>query len=388
MNRALPFAVAAAAVLVFSIWYGNTTPRVLQPDTAEDAADFPNYYFGGERLLEGRAVYDPLTREIEQTFSIPAYDTYPADPPSTIALFAPFSLLSYRTAWLAWSAVSILLLFGSMYAVAREVGYAAPWATAIGAVSLLTNPARFLFTRNHMETLLLVLGVAGWLALRRRRDAGAAVAFGLATGLKLFPGMWLLGLTRRNLRAGLLGFAIAAGALAAGMLILGLDNTGTFLTDVISRSRRWYGSLGNYSLVSFGTALVGVWFGWLLVALAVLVLVPRYLARPRDPDTLWILGTTAALVLSPLSWINYLVLALPALVIVSCRINWRRPPERIGFLAAVGALAFWGPVVLGSELPSVLVSFVPTYALVGLFFFVARERSWQETLERPSPNSA
>lgn len=388
MNRVLPFAVAAAAVLIFSVWYDDTSSRVLEPGSPEDAADFPNYYFGGERLLEGRAVYDPLTPEIEQAFSIPGYETYPADPPPTIGLFAPFSLLSYRMAWRAWSAISILLLFGSLYAVAHEVGYSRPWAAAIGAVSLLTNPARFLFTRNHMETLLLALGVAGWLALRRRREAGAGVAFGLATGLKLFPGMWLLGLLRRNLRAGLLGFAVAVGALAAGMLILGSDNTGAFLTDVISRSRRWYGSLGNYSLISFGTALAGVWFGWLLVVVGALVLVPRYLAHPRDPDTLWVLGTAAALLISPLSWINYLVLALPALVIVSCRIDWRRPAERIGFVAAVGALAFWGPVVFESELPSVLVSFVPTYALAGLFFFVARERPWQEMLERPSPSSA
>ena len=44
--------------------------EALAPEEPEQAADFPNYYFGGERLLDGRAVYEPLEAEIEESFGL------------------------------------------------------------------------------------------------------------------------------------------------------------------------------------------------------------------------------------------------------------------------------------------------------------------------------
>ncbi len=383
MRHGVAWVVALMALALFGWWYVATTPQALNPREPAEAADFPNYYFGGERLRLGRPIYDPLEPEIIALFGLEGYTTYPADPPSTIALLAPLSFLGYRAAWYTWSAISMMLLVGSLWAVAREVGYSGPWAAALSAVALLTTPARFLFRSNHMESLLLALGVAGWLAWRRRRWRLAAVGFGVAAALKFFPGMWLLGLLRSRPRAGLVGIGVAAAALLVGGAITGVDNSVAFTTDVVSRAGRWYGTLGNYSLLSFGHALAGGWLGWLLLAVGAGSLLPAYLARPPDPDRVMVEGTAAALLLSPLSWLNYLVLVLPALLILSCRVDWRRPSQQIGFVALMGGLVFWGPVVLGSELASVLVSFVPTYALVALFFVGRRletkEQAWSST---------
>ena len=105
----------------------------------------------------------------------------------------------------------------------------------------------------------------------------------------------------------------------------------------------------------------------MLTGLGAVILVPLYLKWANRPDQVWVAGSAAALLLSPLSWLNYLVLAIPALLIAGTRLNLRMPTDRWWLLGLVASLGFWGPVVFAAELPSVLVSFVPTYGLIALF---------------------
>ena len=106
-------------------------------------------------------------------------------------------------------------------------------------------------------------------------------------------------------------------------------------------------------------------------------------SSPLGPDQVWVAGTAVALLLSPLSWLNYLVLAIPALIIVGSRLDMGQRTDRWMLLGLVASLGFWGPVVFASELPSILVSFVPTYGLVALFVVAIRrlgDRSEAESL--------
>ena len=374
-------AAIAFTLVIFVLLFGPVAFRALEPESPASAADFPNYYFGGERLMDGRPVYDDLATEVEAQFGLVGYDTYPADPPPTVVLFAPFSLLSYEAAWRLWQALSAILIFYSLNLVAREVGYPPPAAAVIASVAFLTTPVRFLLERNHMESLLLILGVLGWRAIRRGNESRGAGLWGLATGLKLFPGMWLVGLIDgRRRRAAVQGGTVAIGMLAVAGIVVGADNVAQYVSETIPAARQWYGTLGNYSLFSVGTGLVARWFGWMLVLAGALTLLPRYLTRPSGPDRSFVLGTTLALLLSPLAWLNYLVLAIPAVIILSCHLDLAtNARHRIGGSALVVALFGWGPITIGSELLSELGSFVPTYALVALFVIADRsmkEMSW------------
>ena len=163
--------VAICVVAFVALWLPGAR-SALDPIKAVEAADFPNYYFGGERLLNDRPIYDPLTTEVRDEFGVSDYDTYPADPPATVALFAALSFLSYESAWWLWQIVSASLIAYSIIIVAREVGYFPQVAVAMAAFAFLTTPVRFLLTRNHMESLLLLLGVLGWRALRRETHLG------------------------------------------------------------------------------------------------------------------------------------------------------------------------------------------------------------------------
>ncbi len=365
MKRWVLLGGAFVALVLFGGFFAREAPKSLDGSALPD---FPNYYFGGERLFDGRPVYGSLEAEVEQRFGVSGYDAYPADPPPTVLLVAPLSLLPYDTAWFLLAGLSVVIMLSVTYLTAREVGFSAEASIALSAAALLTTSFRFLVTRNHIETLVLLLGFLGWRALRRNGPIWTGVWWGLATGLKLFPGMWLAGLLRRRTRAGVV--AGAGTLLVVGLLsgfVLGWANVTDFITQVIGSSTRWYGALGNYSLLSFGTALSSAALGWVFLGVGAVILVPVYVRSAVRPDQVWVAGTSVALLLSPLSWLNYLVLAIPALIIVGSRLDVRIATDRWLLLGLVASLGVWGPVVFSAELPSILVSFVPTYGLVVLF---------------------
>lgn len=365
MRRWIFWAAAGIALALFGVFFAREAPQSLE-STARP--DFPNYYLGGERLFDGRPVYGPLETEVEQRFGVTGYDAYPADPPPTVMVAAPLSLLPYDTAWFALAGLSVVILLTVVYFTSRELEFPPDVGLALAGAALLTTSFRFLIIRNHIESLVLLLGFLGWRALRRRGFEAAGVWWGLATALKLFPGMWLIGLTGRRTRVGLvtgMGTVIVVGMVS--LAVLGWSNVSDFATEVVGSSTRWYGAFGNYSLLSFGTAISSSTLGWVLTGLGVVILVPVYLRFATRPDQVWVAGTAAALLLSPLSWLNYLVLAIPALVIVGARLDIRLSADRWWLLGLVASLGFWGPVVFATRFPSVVVSFVPTYGLVALF---------------------
>jgi hypothetical protein len=357
--------IALVAVVLFGVFFAQEAPKSLN---GAALPDFPNYYFGGERLFDGRPVYGSLEAEVEERFGVAGYDAYPADPPPTVVLVAPLSLLPYDTAWFVLAGTSIAILLTVIYLTARELEFSGESSVALAGAALLTTSFRFLVTRNHIESLVLLFGFLGWRALRRRGGAAAGVWWGLATALKLFPGMWLAGLAPRRSRVGVVtGAATVAVTGVVSLAVLGWSNVAEFFTQVVGSSSGWYGTLGNYSLLSFGTALSSATLGWVLTGIGATILVPVYLKMAVRPDQVWVAGTAAALLLSPLSWLNYLVLAIPAVLIVGARLNLRRTTDRWWMLGLVASLGFWGPVVFAAKLPSILVSFVPTYGLVALF---------------------
>ena len=365
MKRWMLLAGALAAVVLFGVFFAREAPKSLD---GAALPDFPNYYLGGERLFDGRPVYGSLEAEVEERFGVSGYEAYPADPPPTVLLVAPLSLLPYDAAWLVLAGLSVVILLTVTYFTSREVGFSAEMGVALASIALLTTSFRFLLIRNHIESVVLLLGFLGWWSLRRRGSEAAGVWWGLATALKLFPGMWLIGLIKRSTRVGVItGVATVAVAGMVSLAVVGWGNVADFATHVVGSSTGWYGALGNYSLLSLGTALSSVALGWVFMGVGVLTLVPLYIKFAVRPDQVWVAGTAVALLLSPLSWLNYLVLAIPALIIVGSRLDVRVTTDRWLLLGLVASLGFWGPVVLAAKLPSILVSFVPTYGLVALF---------------------
>lgn len=371
----------ALAIALFAYFALSEVPHSLRGQP-----DFPNYYIAGERLRFGEPLYDEVHSEVIERFGTSSA-AYPADPPPTVVLLAPLSLLPYEAAWLTLAAISTLLVPLVTYRVARESGLATHWAVIAMSLALVSTNFRFLIMSGHMESLILLAGYLGWRSLREGSETKGGIWWGAAAALKLFPGMWLVGLAAaRRSRAVAGGIAAVALILTLGVAVVGLEESWRYVTDVVPRSERWYGALGNYSVLSFGTALVGNWFGWILTIAVGAAGLAWFVRRPGQPDRIWSAGIALALLLSPLAWHNYMVLTFPALVILGSRADLRSSRNRLGFAALVGALAFWGPVVVPSELATVLLSFVPTYALAALFVVSMRQGAteWSSKPEKPS----
>jgi alpha-1,2-mannosyltransferase len=374
-RRSVSIVVAVLALAGFA-WFS----AVVLPPAVRGEPDFPNYYFAGELLLSGEPVYGSLTSLVEERLGVSSYEAYPADPPATVVLLSPLSLLPYETAWVAFAFMSAVILFGVGYGVGREIGWPRETSVAVGTLVLVTSAGRFLLVRNHMESILLLVLFLGWRALRRGHEVPAGVWWGIAAALKLFPALLIVGLIAgRKRRAAVAAASTAAGITVAAVLVAGWGTTVAFVTDVLPLSAQWYGALGNYSLLSFGTALTGTWLGWSFLAVGGIALVAVYSGGARSADEIWIAGMAAALLITPLSWVNYLVLVLPGLVVVIDKFDLDEVRDRWLALGLIVALGFWGPIVLGSRVPTVLVSFLPTYGLIMLFATAIR-RPWSKQL--------
>jgi alpha-1,2-mannosyltransferase len=223
-------------------------------------------------------------------------------------------------------AVAILLTTWWLLApIARRHGWSPWWSTAL-AVPLVfaLDPVRETVGYLQVNLFLAVLVLADVLALRRgRRWAG--VGIGLATAIKLTPGLFIvyLVLTRR--------WRAAATAVAAVVAATAVAH----LSDAPTSTRFWTSVLWDTSRVGHpdyteNQSLMGLfarlaWPGqpnrilWAVLVLALLVLgMWRATVAFRRGDELvgiTLTGLTGNLI-SPISWTHHLYWVVPALLVL------------------------------------------------------------------------
>ncbi len=130
-------------------------------------------------------------------------------PPFALLLVVPFAALADASLVLAkasWGVLGMVALAWSVHASGRRWG----WRPALVALAVVLFPVHNNFHHLNFETLLLALLVAAAADLADGREARAGVWVGLATALKIFPGLLLLYFAwRRQWKA--LGVATAVG---------------------------------------------------------------------------------------------------------------------------------------------------------------------------------
>lgn len=337
--------------------------------------DFPNYYFGGKRFLEARPIYDYLEKEVFQTLGW-HNRVYPADPPFTVILLSPLSLLSYTQAWILWAFISINLFIVSIFLTAKELGCKFLTFLFVLSISLSSRPFRLLLFSNHCETLVLFFLVLGWIYLKRDFTRLGLFMWVIAASLKLFPLLWILGSARLvGIRKVVEALILFAFIFSVSAYWVGSENLLAFLFDVLPRSQDWYGVVANYSLISLGYAFNLPVAAWALEAIVV-VLVVYDLIIKRKPklDPLFCLLVAASLLLSPLSWSRYLILLFPC-VLLSLYSRSFQLTEKSKLLAIVGLFILWGwPEVIDTgylEL-TIFISFLPL-TIIWMVYFQSRK---------------
>jgi alpha-1,2-mannosyltransferase len=286
-----PWAAAALGVLAWVAALAAVAPLVrgyLTGPPDQRLVDLDVYRTGGLSVLRGQPLYTMLTQPPQ---------LLPFTYPPAAALFAvPLAVLPWPAAQLAWVPfVYVPLAVVIWYAFApllRRAGRLRPAAFAIvfaGCAYLF--PVRDEMRFGQVDLVLLALAVADCAAREPRWPRGALV--GLATAIKLVPGvfvvyLWLSGRRRAALTAALVALAVTL----AAWLLLPQDSV-TYWTSAIFDSGRLGPNSGtsNQSLrglllrAFLPAGLPGVI--WVVVAAAVAVagfaLVRRLTRESREP---------------------------------------------------------------------------------------------------------
>jgi alpha-1,2-mannosyltransferase len=251
--------------------------------------------------------------------------------------YPPFaSLTMLPMAYVGWHlaiGISMLLTVGAALAViywlvepmARRHGWS-PWFVLgiAAALAVAFEPMRETFLFGQVNAILLVLVAADVLFLVRYNRSIAGVGIGLATAIKLTPGIFIIYLIiTKRFRAAF----VASGTVMAATVLAGAvapDSSRIFWTDALFNTSR----VGEYSFVS-NQSLKGVvhrwdpdqpstlaWAALVLLTLAVWAWRSRAAARRGDEAMGLALTGIVGVLISPITWVHHLVWVLPAMILL------------------------------------------------------------------------
>ena len=147
-------------------------------------ADFVYFYTLGHLASDGHiaALYDTAALHEAQVALVPDSTNflYPAVyPPQAAVVFIPVAGVSYGTALLAWSLLTIVGYALIVWSAWRPVAATLPTRSMLIAAAAVFPPFWMLVLYGQITILILATFWAGWLALERRRHFLAGMAFGL-----------------------------------------------------------------------------------------------------------------------------------------------------------------------------------------------------------------
>ncbi|MEH1168652.1 glycosyltransferase 87 family protein [Micromonospora sp. CPCC 205539] len=251
--------------------------------------------------------------------------------------YPPFAaLVMLPMAYLPWSAAIVVSVLASVVTttvliwwlvdpIARRAGWTRWFALAVAlCLAAAFEPMRETINFGQVNTLLLFLVAVDLLRLVPAGNRWAGVGIGLATAIKLTPGIFIVYLlVTGRWRAALTATGAAAGvSLLAGALFP--DASREFWTEALWNT----GRVGELAFVS-NQSLRGVvarlnpehpsTLLWLLLVLGTLALWAwrsRAAAAAGDEATGLALTGAVMCLVSPVTWVHHLVWLLPALILL------------------------------------------------------------------------
>lgn len=273
-------------------------------------------------------------------------------PPFASLALMPFALiarLSLPAAAAVWSVFGVACLVVSL-ALARRWG----WRAALLALAATAMPIQTNFEHRNVNTVLLLMVLAGAVDLDAGRDRRAGAWFGLAAALKAFPALLLVYLAlRRSWRALGAGLAVAAAATLLPLVPYGpagaVEAIGAWLNVGLDQGQ-WQLAASDQSLRAMILRLGGSPMIAAAAAISLIASLGVVVALRRRTEPLAGVGATAlvAVLAAPVAWVHYFVLAFPAWLALLAR---RRAAEAAPVLHRVAlwtaAIATSGWLTLG-----------------------------------------
>jgi alpha-1,2-mannosyltransferase len=299
---------AAVGVALWQAWKSGPPNGLL---------DLQIYTNSARAWANGGSLYDYR----DPTFNLSA--TYPPIGP---LLFTSLTPLTADGREVLFTAINLLALFGCAWSVAGlarvDPTKRFEWSTWAFTAATVTIPV-WLTLRQGQINIILWLLVLVDLDAMRRSSRWSGIGIGIATAIKLVPGLFILWLAAsKRWRPMALAIGALSAATALGWALAPADST-TYWTDLLWESDR-VGSVGdgrNNSVLGViarilepGSLRSGVWVLMLVAVLGVALV--RSLRASRENDFLAVAAIVgcASAVASPISWTHHLGFLLVALV--------------------------------------------------------------------------
>ena len=318
-------------------------------------ADLAVYRTGGLSVLQGQPIYAILTQPPQ---------LLPFTYPPVAALFAvPLALVPWSAAQLIWvpfiyGPLAVVIWFAFAPLLRRAGRMRAVVFAAIFVACAYLFPLRDEMRFGQVDMVLLAMSVADCAAIAPRWPRGALV--GLATAIKLVPGVFIVYLWLSGRRRAAVTAAVAALAWSAGAWLVLPHDSVTYWTSVIFQSGRLGSNSGTSNQSLRGMLLREFLPGqapgavWAALALAVAVAgfaVARRLARQsREMEGIAVTALLGVL-LSPVSWIHHFLVVV---VVIGAIAADGRAPRRVAIAAGTAVffaltIPWWGQSLLGQH---------------------------------------
>ncbi|SHK19055.1 Protein of unknown function [Pseudonocardia thermophila] len=339
------------------------------PDMRDLHVDFDTFWHSAVALAQGGDIYatDAKLRNL--------------NPPLLSVLLLPFAAVDALTGYRIWMVLTLLMIVGSIWAVARELRLR-PGVTALVMLGVVaSSPVHGTLVLGQIYPLLLVGLVAGWIAQRHGRLQLGYALFGATVALKpsLAPILLLPAVLRRwpQLRAGIYG---AAGATLLGVAVAGPGSAIGWLR--IAFTEGVPNTVDNASIPGFAVRLAAAagispaipQVAGLVLGATVLIGTLAWLGHRRadvDPTGTAVWAVIAAsLLCSPIAWHNYLMLLWPGMLILLAR--GRTATVAVAFAVALIPVSWnaeWPPDGFGQAVARSL------YCAILLGYWVVLSRS-------------
>jgi hypothetical protein len=301
------------------------------------STDFYKFYMSSKLLWSGNNVYTLIP--ITDSNAIPAIGKYlhpNLNSPFHILCMSLFGLTNFQTAFLVWSLFSFccgLLAITLFYQTITNNSINLTSLMTMWMIFLLYFPSWINFRLGQFSFFLLFLIVISWRFSRRGQDVAAGMVLGLAAGLKLFFGIFvILFICYRRWR---LVFFLIGTFLACNILSLIIFKMPTYENFFyLLQNMPWYAGSWNASFLGFFTRIFGgsmniplLNLPWLaralslLLSLALLVWMISWIRRGSCGsggdhfDLVFSLALVEMLLISPYGWLYYFpILILPMIV--------------------------------------------------------------------------
>ena len=359
--------VSLSRVLLIAFCAGQLL-QFVRPPSPLRGVDFSAYYIAGRVAAEKprESLYQlPLLADGRMNFNVQVPEASPWHaaasryhvpfaapyiyPPLLAVLMKPMAYLSFRSGYLTWTVLTILLVLAAVVLSLRisavRLNSRVALILGVGLFSYypLTNNLFF----GQVGGLNLFLLVAGVWFLLNRRTWLSALCFAMATAIKLTPILVVPVLIFHRRWRWLFAYSTCLAALIAFSVWQGgWSAYRQFWIEVLPHISNGAPIIENLSVVAFvqevflGYAPVaksppgtipydaGVVSRAVAGAIYLLTLV-RFCRRPREQDLVrdLVLMMLLSLVISPVTWTNHFTIA-----VLPCLYLWNRMPARAAFV--------------------------------------------------------